>query len=284
MTTNDIILRMKTEIEKNEGINADDRRVAHEVMQQVALAGLYRGGFFEKASFYGGTCLRMIYNQKRFSEDMDFSLDVSDSNFDIAQYFRCVREEFISLGINVEITKKEKKSNNAIESAFLKSDTLIYDIGIMGKPNIKIKLEVDTDPPPKFETESKLINLPFRYYVKCYALPDLYAGKMHALIYRKWKNRVKGRDWYDFAWYVQNGAELNLEHFSARVSQFEKKKNYNVTKEEFLDILSDTIQNTDIESAKRDIENFVYDERELNIWSKKFFLDLIPFIKFKRNT
>ena len=104
---------------------------------------------------------------------------------------------------------------------------------------------------------------------------------MHALIYRKWKNRVKGRDWYDFAWYVQYGAELNLHHFSARVSQFGRQNNYDFTKEEFLDLLSDTIRNTDIESAKRDMANFVYDERELDIWSTKFFLDLIPFIKFK---
>lgn len=281
MTTNNIIMRMKEEIENSEGVKADDRRVVHEVMQQVALAGLYRGGFFEKASFYGGTCLRMIYDLKRFSEDMDFSLDSPDSDFDIKFYFQSIIEEFKSLGLDVEITKKQKMTHTSVESAFLKSSTQIYDIGINDKSYTKIKLEIDCDPPPGFETEGKLINLPFRYYAKCYSISDLYAGKMHALIFRGWTNRVKGRDWYDFVWYVQHGVQLNLNHFAARVFQSEKKYSDGITREEFIDLLTDRIKKTDIESAKKDVANFVYDEKELDIWSEKFFLDQIPFMKFK---
>jgi predicted nucleotidyltransferase component of viral defense system len=271
---------MIDEIEKREGMNANDKRVLHEVMQQLALAGLYRGGFFDKASFYGGTCLRIVYNLRRFSEDMDFSLDAGDPDFDIEPFFQSIRDEFESRRLSVEITKKKKKHDTAIESAFLKSNTQIYELGTGGKSNIRIKLEVDTDPPKGFKTESKLINLPFMYYAKCYKLSDLYAGKMHALIYRNWKNRVKGRDWYDFVWYVQCGAELNLEHFASRVSQSKKKVNEGITKAEFIWLLSNKISSTDIDSAKKDVANFVYDERELDIWSEKFFLDLIPFMKF----
>ena len=280
MSINNMIPIMMKEIREREGANADDKRIMHEVMQQVALAGLYRGGFFEKASFYGGTCLRILYDLKRFSEDLDFSLDMPDTGFDIEMYFRSIIEEFESLGLFVEITKKQKKTNTTVESAFLKSNTQIYDIGIRDDINVKIKIEVDTDPPPKFETEGKLINLPFRYYAKCYTISDLYAGKMHALIYRGWNNRVKGRDWYDFAWYVQRGDKLNLNHFAARAYQSEGKYGDGISPEEFTSILTDKIKSTDIESAKKDVANFIHDENELDIWSEQFFLDQVPFIKF----
>ena len=280
MSINNTIKQMMDEIKEREDSNVDDTRIVHEVIQQLALAGLYRGGFFEKASFYGGTCLRIIYGLRRFSEDLDFSLDLPDTGFDIEIYFRSVIEEFESLGLYVEITKKQKKTNTAIESAFLKSNTQVYDIGIRDEINVKIKLEVDTDPPPKFETEGKLVNLPFSYYAKCYTIPDLYAGKMHALIYRGWNNRVKGRDWYDFAWYVQRGAKLNLNHFAARVFQSEGEYRDGISPEEFTRLLTDKIKNTDIESAKKDVANFVYSENELDIWSEQFFLDQISFMKF----
>lgn len=280
MAVNEIIMHMKNEIETREGVNIDDKRVMREVMQQIALAGLYRGGFFDKASFYGGTCLRMFYDLKRFSEDMDFSLDYPDPGFNIETYFRSIIEEFTSFGLSVSITKKQKKDITSIESAFLKSDTQIYDIGMNDKSHIKIKIEVDTDPPTGFKTEGKLMNLPFSYYAKCVTISDLFAGKMHALIYRGWKNRVKGRDWYDFVWYVQRGVPLNLKHFALRVYQSENKYENGITKEEFTDLLTDKIKKTDIGSVKKDISNFIYNESELDIWSEQYFLDLIPYMKF----
>ncbi len=178
--------------------NEDNINAQHEVMQQVALAGLYRGGFFKKTAFYGGTCLRIFHGMERFSEDMDFSLLKKDKDFNLKDYFAPIKAEFNALGRDVIISKKEKKKETNVESAFLKDDTSIYNLQFRTERSIKIKIEVDTDPPPGFNTEHKLLLMPFSFMVRCYSLPDLYAGKIHALLFRAWRNRIKGRDWYDF--------------------------------------------------------------------------------------
>jgi len=196
------------------------RNALYEVTQQVVLSGLYRGGFFEKAAFYGGTCLRIIHNLKRYSEDMDFSLLEKDTNFNIKDYFPAIITEFKALGRDVTITKKDKKTFGKVESAFLKDTTEVYDLTFRTEKSLKVKIEVDTMPPLKFDTEQKLLLQPFAFMVRCFTLPDLFAGKMHALAFRNWKNRIKGRDWYDFDWYVRNGVELDFAHLQERILEF----------------------------------------------------------------
>ena len=194
-------------------------------MQEIALAGLYRAGFFEKAAFYGGTALRMFYGLNRFSEDLDFSLLKVDSDFSLDKYLEAILVEFDSLGMKVSVKEKQKTIHSNIESAFLKSETIWNELvleniipqnGLDQKANIKIKLAVDTEPPLGFETEEKLLLKPFSFYVKCFTISDLFAGKMHALLFRKWKDNVKGRDWYDMEWYIKKGVSLNLKHFLLR--------------------------------------------------------------------
>ena len=174
------------------------RNATFEVMQQVALAGLQRGGFFEKAAFYGGTCLRIFHGRGRFSEGLDFSLLKPDDNFNIENYFSAIIMEFKTLGREVTITKKDKKNFGKIESAFLKDSTHVYNLSFQTEKSYKIKIEVDTQPPLGFSTEQKLLLHPFSFMTRCITLPGLFAGKMYALIFRAWGNRVKGRDWYDF--------------------------------------------------------------------------------------
>ena len=169
----------------------------YEVTQQIALAGLRRGGFFNKAAFYGGTCLRLFHNLRRYSEDMDFTLLEEDSTFHLEDYFQPVIEEFKMVGRDVTLTKKEKLTLGKVESAFLKENTEAYDIQFKTKKSVKVKIELDTNPPLGFETEQLAMQLPYSFMTRCITLPDLYAGKMHALIYRAWQHRVKGRDWYD---------------------------------------------------------------------------------------
>lgn len=175
-------------------IDKDRRNAIYEVMQQIALAGLYRGGFFNKAAFYGGTCLRIFHKLERFSEDMDFSLLAPDDSFNLESYFPSIIEEFSTLGREVVITKKDKRNFSKVESAFLKDDTEVYDVAFQTEKSLKIKIEVDTNPPLKFQTEQKLLLHPFSFMTRCFTLPDLYAGKMHALVFRAWKNLIKGRD------------------------------------------------------------------------------------------
>ena len=256
---------------------AAKRNAVFEVMQQVTLAGLYRGGFFNKAAFYGGTCLRIFHGLQRFSEDLDFSLIAEDPIFSIEDYFPAIIEEFKLLGRDVTITKKEKKNLGKVESAFLKDNTDVYNLAFTTEKSLKIKIEVDTQPPLGFETEQKLLLQPFSFMTRCVTLPGLFAGKMHALTFRAWANRVKGRDWYDFEWYVRNNVPLDFEHLRQRTLDF---NGIDMNKEEFMAHLKERLATADIEMVKRDVLPFVKDPSQLAIWSNDYFLQLAEMIRF----
>ena len=257
----------------------EKRNAINEIMQEIALAGLYRGGFFDKAAFYGGTCLRIFYGLPRFSEDMDFSLTEKNVEFDIENYFPAVIEEFKASGREVLITKKEKKVQTKVESAFLNDNTEMYDLSFKTEKEIKIKIEVDTDPPLGFLTEQKLSLMPFSFMTRCFTLSDLYAGKMHALIFRNYKSRVKGRDWYDFEWYVRHDIPLNFPHFQIRAKEF---NGLDIDKEEFIKMLKEKIGTTDINMVKRDVMPFIQNPAVLDIWSNDYFLQLADRIKYRQ--
>ena len=250
----------------------------HEVMQQIALYGLYRGGFFDHAAFYGGTCLRIFHNLQRYSEDMDFTQTEKDPNIHLENYFPQLIEAFKLTGREVTIKKKNKTNFGKVESAFLKDNTDAYDIVFQTEKSIKIKIELDTDPPLGFETEQKMLLKPLSTMIRCVSLPDLYAGKMHAILYRNWKNRVKGRDWYDFQWYVANRVPLNFEHLRKRIAEF---NGIELNKETFLIALQERLAATDIESVRQDASRFVFNKNELDIWSNDYFLKLANMIEFK---
>ena len=254
------------------------RNAIFEVNQQIILAGLYAGGFFESAAFYGGTCLRIFHGLQRFSEDMDFSLLAPDENFDFSKYFQPIVDAFALVGREVEITKKDKKSFSKVESAFLKDNTDVYDVTFQTEKSIKIKIEVDTCPPLNFTTEQKLLLQPHSFMTRCFTLPDLFAGKMHALVYRAWKNRVKGRDWYDFEWYVRNGVALDFAHLAERCKQFNGEY---ITPESFKAKLIERLSTADIKQVKEDVLPFVRNPKELDIWSNDYFVQLAKVIRLE---
>ena len=251
--------------------------VEQEVMQHIALAGLHRGGFFKYAAFYGGTCLRLFHHLPRYSEDMDFSLIEKRTDIHIEDFFPAIIEEFRLAGHEVSITKKDKKIFGRVESAFLKENTEAYDIKFQTKKTVKVKIELDTDPPLAFATEQLLLQQPYSFMTRCFTLPDLYAGKMHALVYRAWQRRVKGRDWYDFEWYVRWNVPLDFKHLQERIREFSGKE---VSKEAFMDQLRDRLATTNIDQAKEDVIGFVDNPHELDIWSNDYFLQLADRIVF----
>ncbi|NTV02040.1 MAG: nucleotidyl transferase AbiEii/AbiGii toxin family protein [Chlorobiaceae bacterium] len=244
---------------------------------------MYRGGFFDKAAFYGGTCLRIFYGLPRFSEDLDFSLLAPDPDFSLEPYFKAVRDEFLSLGLDVEISAKQKTVRTGIESAFLKSDTRLFSLAVHTDKTVKIKFEVDTLPPLGFSAEEKLLMQPYSFYVKCFSPADLFAGKMHALLFRNWKTRVKGRDWFDFEWYVRNGIPMNLSHFVIRARQSGHLHEEIFSEPGFRDLLKRRIDALDVAAAVNDVARFVKDLDALNIWSREYFRELVLRMKFKTN-
>lgn len=260
-------------------------RALREIMQEVALLGLWRSKFFEHAAFYGGTALRILYGLDRFSEDLDFSLLRPNPKFKLAPYLDGLDKELQAFGFDVQSETVTKKQTTAILSAFLKADTskqllqikvpeAIRSLVPRGQ-KIQIKLELDTDPPPEFETQMRYLLQPIPFAVKTYSLPDLLAGKMHAVLCRQWKTRVKGRDWYDLVWYVANHPQLHLKHLESRLRQTGHwKTKAPLTPPEFKQMLEAAIVRLDVNQAKKEVAPFVAKPESLEIWSQDFFREV----------
>jgi len=260
-----------------------------EVMQSVALLALWRARFFEHAAFYGGTALRILYGLDRFSEDLDFSLLSPATDFRFSAYENALINEFESWGFKVRFESKQKQSNTSIESAFLKTDTLKHLLLIEApvreiSPHavLKIKLEVDTRPPQDFETEMKYVFSPLQFAVRSYTLPCLFAGKLHAVLFRRWRNRVKGRDWYDLVWYISRHPNLSLRHLEARMRQSgDYVSTEPLSRGMVMELLSQTIDRLNIDQAKAEVSPFVNDRQNLDIWSRDFFHEAVGKIVFQ---
>jgi predicted nucleotidyltransferase component of viral defense system len=270
----------------------DDSVLAlREILQEVSLLGLWRAKFFENAAFYGGTALRIVYGLDRFSEDLDFTLLQPSNQFDIERYLEILEREVESYGFEVTVGKRKKTAESAVQSAFVKADTAKHLLTIQANEKIvaqiprgqiiTIRLEVDTDPPPNFETETRFLLQPIPFSVRVVALPDLFAGKMHAVLCRKWKTRVKGRDWYDLVWYIANHPHLHLDHLKERMVQsghWNQKET--LTKSKFRKLAIEAVDQLDVEQAKKEVEPFVKNPEWLEIWSRNFFREIFRKIEF----
>lgn len=258
----------------------DSVRALREIIQEVALLGLWRSKFFEHAAFYGGTALRILYGLDRFSEDLDFSLLEPSPDFNLARYTASLEEELSAFGFNVRVEMVDKAVESAVQSAFLKANTrnellVIETGGELAGQVLKVKIEVDTDPPTGFTTSTRYLLQPIPFAVRSYSLPDLFAGKMHALLFRRWKNRVKGRDWYDFVWYAANHPQLNLAHLEQRMRQTGHwSGDLPLSPAAFRELLSDSIDRLDVDQARNDVAPFVKDQQALALWSHDFFRDV----------
>jgi len=278
----------------------DPYEALREILQEIVLYALSDAGFFNHAVFYGGTALRILYGLPRFSEDLDFSLIKPDTSFDLSKYEKAVVHTLKAYGFEAQIETKVKE-RSAVQSAFIKGNTIKHLLAINAPEDIvksfnagkllKIKFEVDTEPPLNFEEEQKLHLTPAPFMVRSMTPSSLFAGKLHAVLCRGWQNRPKGRDWYDMVWYVQNGYAVDLVHLATRLTQSCKALADTevelpadivlYTPELIASLLQKRVDALDINLAKQDIRRFIYDEKELEIWSKKFFSNVIQMIKFK---
>lgn len=285
---NNIIEQMLSKYEiknTNDEINA-----LKEIIQEIVLSGLSRGNFFDEVAFYGGTALRIFYKLDRFSEDLDFALVSPNKEFDLSKYFSYIEKELKAYGLNLEINTKQKSIDSNITSAFLKGDTLEHILKFF--PNeennkysslfkdLKIKFEVDINPPRGATYEEQYKLLPSPHQIKLYDKESLLAGKIHAILCRGWKTRTKGRDLYDYVFFLANETKVNIELIRNKLIE----SNYIEENTEFnIDILKEMLINKfneiDYQDAKEDVKPFIKDVNSLNIWSKEFFISITDKIK-----
>lgn len=261
---------------------ADYRNVLKEIVQEVALCGMSHSGFFQIGAFYGGTALRIFHGLQRFSEDMDFSLLSPDKGFALEEYLSGMRLELESVGLQMTVELKPKTRISPIQSAFIKGGTCIQIIHITGNEAdtkgldkgevLKIKVEVDTEPPADASCEIKYALRPVPFAVRLYDKPSLFAGKIHAVLCRSWNNRVKGRDFYDYVWYLANNTPVNLLHLQRRLEQSGRwNHSESLTLQILKDMLKERFAAVDFDAAKKDVMDFIHNPAELDIWSEPFF-------------
>ncbi len=264
---------------------ADKKNAIKEIVQEIVLCGLSRGGFFKEAAFYGGTALRIFYGLDRFSEDLDFSLLSQNPDFDLSKYFPYIENETKSLGLDFSVKEKEKTIDSNVKSAFLKGNTKQHiltfyenstEANLINKEEvIKIKFEVDVNPPVGATYETKFGLLPSPYQVRLYDMPSLFAGKIHACLCRNWKTRVKGRDFYDYVFFLSMGAKVNLDNLKAKLVQTKFiEENYDLTIENLKLLLIERFAHMDFNQAKEDVLPFIKDKKKLDLWSKDFFIEI----------
>ena len=268
----------------------DRKNAMKEIMQEIVLCGLSRAGFFKEAAFYGGTALRIFYGLDRFSEDLDFSLEQINLDFDLCSYFPVLEKEVKTFGLNVEIQEKEKTKDSNIRSAFLKGNSkehllMLYAderlVGTVDKNEVvKIKFEVDTNPPAFATYEHKYRLLPVPYEIRLYDMPSLFAGKIHAVICRGWQSRIKGRDLYDYIFYLSKAVTVNQKHLRARlIDSGYISENQECTLEEIKTMLKNRFDSIDFLQARKDVEPFIRDTSVLDIWSSDFFKQITEGLK-----
>ena len=260
----------------------EKKNAIKEIVQEIVLCGLSRAGFFEKAAFYGGTALRIFYGLDRFSEDLDFCLKTPEKDFDLSGYFPILEKEVNSFGLKLKVEEKIKTADSNVKSAFLKGNTkehllFFYEgddfsSGISANEVLKIKFEIDTDPPSGAGYEYKYSLLPSPHKVLLYDLPSLFAGKIHAVLCRGWKERVKGRDLYDYVFYMQKGASVNVENLRQKLVQsgeLDKKEELSI--EKIKKMLFERFDRIDFGNAKADVIDFIKDKNSIDVWSSDFF-------------
>ena len=263
----------------------DEINALKEIIQELVLSGLSRGGFFNEAAFYGGTALRIFYKLDRFSEDLDFALLTSNKDFDLSKYFKYIEEELNAYGLNLNVSIKQKHQKTNISSAFLKGDTLehilkffpneenhIYDHILK---NIKIKLEIDINPPKGAAYEMQYKLLPSPHQIRLYDESSLLAGKIHAILCRNCQKRTKGRDLYDYVFFLANNINVNLELLKNKLIEskyINEDENFNM--KDLKTLLKNKFKDIDYQEAKEDVIPFIKDNKSLELWNSEFFIKI----------
>ena len=255
-----------------------EEQALREITQEIVLAALARTDLFRKAGFQGGTCLRIFHGLNRFSEDLDFALQMPDPDFVLRPYLDAIVKELTAYGYDLE-TDDRSKAERAVQVAFLRDDSVGQLLHLAYRPltgpsrKLRIKLEVDANPPGGASFETQYLDFPFPSAIRVFDLPSLFAGKMHALLCRKY---LKGRDWYDFIWYTARRTPPNYELLTLALTQNGpwQGQALSIDRDWCLDQLRVRIQGANWERACEDVRRFVKpsEQPSLDVWSREFFL------------
>lgn len=257
-----------------------------EILQNLILIGLSRANFFNHASFYGGTALRIFYGLNRYSEDLDFTLNKQDSSFSLKPFMKSIIDTCASYGLEVTVDIKNKKVNTPIESTFAKLNTYMTFISakLDGKLTkhihkdelLKVKFEVDYNSSLSFNIENKWITYPEIASINVLDLESLFAGKIHAILCRNYKNNVKGRDFYDFIFFINKGIKPNMTYLKDKlVASKVIKEDDDFSMDVLKKLLLNRFNQVDFSKIEQDAKNFTIRSEDLSLYCKELFIDCL---------
>lgn len=266
---------------KQEELNA-----LKEIYQEIALSGLARDNFFKIAAFQGGTALRIVHHLQRFSEDLDFILLKPQKSFKWAHFLEAIKLEFRSFDVHLE-TRERTNVKGTIQTAFLKEDSFAQILELThgrhpsDEQKVLIKLEIDTHPPEGSQFEESFLIYPYPFSILVQDLPSLFASKCHAILCRKYN---KGRDWFDFLWYLNHKTSVNrsfLKNALYQTGPYEKQ-DIDLTNHWLQNELAKKISSLDWKETQRDVENFLRqeDRKFVSQWSEELFLSQLHLLRF----
>jgi predicted nucleotidyltransferase component of viral defense system len=257
---------------------AEEENALKEIIQEVMLFSLWQVNFFEVAAFQGGTSLRILHGLSRFSEDMDFILKEADPEFSWQPYLDSLDETFKEFGIEPETLDKARMEQR-VKRALIKDNSIANQLNLSFMHNdsgrkLTIKLEIDCDPPSGSDFEYRYLDFPVDFEVCHQDMSSNFALKIHALLCRKY---LKGRDWYDFGWYVAQGVKPNLPLLQNALIQYGpwQSQALEVDQDWLIKALGEKISSIVWKDAANDVERFLkpVEQKSLSLWSERFFMN-----------
>lgn len=260
-----------------------------EVLQNIILCGLAKSDFFKYAVFYGGTSLRILRNLPRFSEDLDFTLIDSKDNFNFNDYLIYAKNEINSLMIECDIYEKEKNILSSVTSAFFRFNLKkLFEISyneysnkIINNELLSIKVEIEKNYFDGGDFEYKLLTYPSFCQIRTFNIETMFASKLIAVLNRKWKLRIKGRDFYDYLFYVSNKIKINMKFLENGLKKFSFLNEDEILTLDLLKIkLKDRFENVDFNEARKDVLPFIKnDDRFINAFNKEIFISSLDLLE-----
>lgn len=264
---------LKEKIKTGNSYN-DKLNLIREFLQILILKIMFDKNHFNYLSFQGGTALRILFNLRRFSEDLDFSL-INKKNYVYYNLISEIEKELKLFGFNIESKIKDEKT---IQNAIFKFPQLLKELGLsnLSEQKLSVRLEIDTNPPKGWKNEISFVNNIYIFTINHFDLPSLFATKLHACFYRKY---VKGRDFYDLIWYLSNNIEPNFILLNNAIKQTDKNPKQ-ITKNNFKSFLLKRIEQIDFKLVKKDVERFLEDKNEIKLFDYKTVKNLIEKIAY----
>ena len=278
------------EINKHNPQNITETKSAmKETLQKIILEGLGKSDFFNNVVFYGGTSLRIFRDLPRFSEDLDFTLLDKNVGCDFDGCLLFAKRELESFGIDCDIYNKDKNIDTTVDTRYFRFNLKsLFDISfpeysnqIISTELLTVKIELERNSFSGGKVEVKLLTYPSFVQIKTYSMETLFASKLIAVLNRKWKTRIKGRDYYDYLFYIMQETKPNMVFLENGLKQFgfiDRDESYSLNK--LKKDLKEKFSNVDFDNAINDVKPFVSnDDKIIQSFNKEIFIASIELIK-----